>query len=104
RLTIFGSGVPPILGDPGALNRATDTVNQQPSDMKRVIYWLGDNGGLYRQERPWITADGVGNAVDPDSNTSPTDLLSEDVKDLAFSFYDGSTWADTWTASKTSPL
>src|SRR5262249_34725154 len=53
---------------PEAFCRYGNPGDQLRADQRQIIYWLGksSNGGLYRRERPWITADGVRNAIDDD--------------------------------------
>ena len=63
QLTVFVSRLPGSLTSAKGL---TETPSSQlPSDLYRITYWLSQNGGLCRQERPWVTADGVRNSADP---------------------------------------
>ena len=56
-VAIYLSRVPGELTKGTGLLLPPDSSAQAPSDLWRVSYWLGQNGGLCRQERPWVTAD-----------------------------------------------
>ena len=80
-----------------------------PSDIRRITYWLGTNGGLCRQEIPFFSSDDAQNnstGFVPDGNKPEEDyLIAPEVSDLAFEYYDinttsdGGGWNDTWTGS-----
>lgn len=99
QLTLFVSRVPPALT---TLESAAGTgvIDSRP-DLRRVTYYLGSGGGLCRQEKPWVTADGVRNSTDPDLTDEPSDLISDEVLDVTFEYFDGSAWATQWTGSDT---
>lgn len=92
QLTLFVSRVPPSL-------TGADMAFDPRPDLRRVIYYLGSNGGLCRQERPWVTADGVRNSVDPDLATESLDRIAPEVTDVLFEYFDGGSWASQWTGS-----
>ncbi len=100
QLTLFISRVPVALTDnSGSLaSGATDTR----SDLRRVIYYLSTAGGLCRQERPWVTSDGVRNSAEPDRSDEDADLIAEEITDVYFEYFDGSGWAGEWSGSDTS--
>ena len=98
QLTLFRSRLPQVLTDADA---ATATV-QLPADLGRVTYYLASDGsGLCRQERPWVTASGVGNATDPDRSDEAADLLAPEVKAIAFEYFDGGGWTNQWDGAVT---
>lgn len=95
-LVIFASRVPNVLSSPGALLNSGDN-SQNPSDLRRIIYWKGSNGGLCREERLWVTADGIGNSTTPDLSNEASNTIVDDVIDFNVQFADGSGgWLDEW--------
>jgi prepilin-type N-terminal cleavage/methylation domain-containing protein len=99
QLTLYISRVPPALTTVESAD-GSGLADARP-DLRRVTYYLGAGGGLCRQEKPWVTADGVRNSVDPDTADEPFDLLSDEVTDVAFEYFDGSGWAGQWSGSDT---
>jgi len=103
QLTVFLSRVPDALAELGV--RTADSVinsdTPSPSGLRRVCYWLAQNGtgGLCRQERVWITADGVRDSIDPDLSDEVNDIIAESVTDLLFEYFDGSQWLPSWDGS-----
>jgi hypothetical protein len=72
---------------------------QQPADLRRITYYRGASG-LCRQERPWVTSDGVWNSADADRTDELGDLLAEEITDVQFQYFDGSSWVDPRPASR----
>jgi hypothetical protein len=79
-----------------------DSINGAPAgicDLRRITYWLASsgNGGLARQELKIVTSDDL-NSIPPDGlpQDESTYILAEEVKNLAFSYFDGANWTDTW--------
>jgi prepilin-type N-terminal cleavage/methylation domain-containing protein len=108
-LILFTSRVPDIFtsSGPNSLTQmysqnTTGSTIQIPADLRRVVYWLGSNGGLYRQETPWVTgySNGVSswNLSDLPLSDDPSSLVAEEVKNVLFEFYDPyeETWEQTW--------
>ena len=95
QLSLFASRLPQFLSD-----RTADPTAVLPADLRRVIYYIGSNGGLCRQERPWVTADGVRNSSDPDRSTEDADLIAPEVVDATFEYLDGGTWQSSWDGSQ----
>ncbi|WP_439623666.1 prepilin-type N-terminal cleavage/methylation domain-containing protein [Gemmata sp.] len=93
QLTIFASRVPDVLGSPGGLG--TSGGGQGASDLVRIDYWKG-SGGLCRQERPWVTADQVGNTFSFDQANEAVSLIADEVTEVLFEYYDGTSWVETW--------
>ena len=96
QLTVFASRLPSAF-----THRAAGAG--QPSDLVRITYWISQNGGLCRQERPWVTADGVRNSTDPDTSGEDGDTLVQEVSDVTFEYFDGSSWLPSWDGSAPSP-
>ena len=93
---IYAGKVPEVLG------RYGEPMSQVRSDQRQIIYWLGSNGGLYRRERPWVTADGVRNATENDETATDSTLLAEEVTDILFEYSDGTpdNWASSWDGTQ----
>lgn len=96
QVTIFATRVPTALTDPDAV--ATPDV-LRPADVRRVTYYSLGNG-LCRQERPWVTADGVRNSADPDPSTAETDVIAPEVTDATFEYFSGGVWAGEWDGTQ----
>ena len=105
QLTVFVSHVPDVLAALAPLGPSNDPDVQSPSGLRRVTYWLADggSGGLCRQVRVWVTADGVRDSVDPDFSYEQGDIIAESVVDLAFEYFDGAQWATSWDGSVFGP-
>lgn len=100
QVTLFVSRVPPALAHPETADAAlVGTIDTRP-DLRRVTYYMSAKG-LCRQERPWVTADGIRNSADPDRADEDGDLISEEVTDVTFSYFGSSGWQSTWTGSDT---
>ncbi len=97
QLSLFSSRVPQWMSDRTV---AADSTMQLPADLRRVTYYIGSSGGLCRQERPWVTADGVRNSADPDRSTEATDLIAPEVVDVIFEYLDGGTWQSSYDGSQ----
>jgi hypothetical protein len=96
----------------------TDTSGQvsqsqpPPSDLRRICYWLGSNGGLCRQELPYFSSDSA-----YENNTSYIDegksedsyVIAPEVTSLTFEYYDCNSttddggWNSYWTGSNPGP-
>lgn len=100
QLVVFAGRAPDGLTDPAA---AADPNAVLGADFKKIVYYLAsDGGGLCRQVRPMVTADGVWNTTDPDTSTEATDVIAPEVRDVTFEYYDGGTWQGSWDGSETS--
>ena len=94
QITLFMSRVPTSISDASA---AVDPSAVQPADIRRVTYYIASEGkGLCRQERPWVTADGIRNSIDPDRTDEAGDLIAPEVADFTVEYFDGSSWAGEW--------
>jgi hypothetical protein len=65
------------------------------SDLRQVTYWLAPSG-LARQEIKQETSTDPNNAVPPDVPNADSYVISDRVKSLTFSYWDGQNWQDTW--------
>jgi len=97
QLTMFVSKLPGWLTD----RSGVDTGDQQTvSDLRRITYYIHSSGkGLCRQEREWVTADGVQNSSEPDRSTEADDLIAPEVSTMNLEYADGTGWASTWDGS-----
>ena len=105
RLTVFISRLPGSLANGGELLNPSDPNAQSPSDLWRITYWVGQSGGLCRQERPWVTADGVRDSADPDLTDETGDTIVEEVSAVSFEYFDGQgqTWMTSWDGTAPGP-
>ncbi len=101
QLTVFTSRVPTTLTD---FTLSAADAPAGPSDLRRVTYWLSGSGvGLCRQERPWVTADGVRNSAGPELTDEAADVIADEVVDVNFEYFDGSGWTTSWDGSVAGP-
>jgi hypothetical protein len=70
------------------------------SDLRRVTYWLvGNSGagqGLARQELSVATSTEALSPFDSSQVDEKSLTIADDVVDLSFQYFDGSTWQDSW--------
>ena len=98
-LMLYVSRVPRELNPiPGSDN---NDVQPLVSDLRRVSYWLAGGGsgnplGLARQEVTMVTSDQAMADVPPGIANEESMVIAEEVKSLTFSYFDGSSWQDTW--------
>jgi type II secretory pathway pseudopilin PulG len=93
QLTIYAARVAGI-----GKNVDNSGSGPNPADARRVTYWITDKG-LCRQELPWLTSQQVQNSTDPvmeDGKDEKDYVIAEEVTQLQFEYWDGSTWQDTW--------
>lgn len=97
-MTLFVSRIPQGMINAELLADAT----QQHADLRRISYYRGSNGGLCRQERPWVTADGVWNSADADRSDEGGDLVAEEITEVQFQYFDGPSgaWVDSWDGTQ----
>ena len=90
---------------PGA-NRGTADAdaapNGGPPDVRRVTYWRAGDG-LARQEISRVTADGDGAQLPPDVPDEASFVISSEVDSVAFHYFDGTAWQDSWDGAAASP-
>ncbi|QEL18800.1 prepilin-type N-terminal cleavage/methylation domain-containing protein [Limnoglobus roseus] len=95
QLTIYASRVPTDLLNPLSAEQTMLGADPKP-DLRRITYYLSATGGLCRQEQFLVTADGIRNSTDPDHSRESLDLIAEEVTDVTFEYFDGTTWTNTW--------
>lgn len=93
-LVLFLGKVPETFGRYGE-------TGQVRADQRQVIYKFVSGRGLYRVERPWVTADNMTLDLDPDAPDAV--LLAEEVVELLFEFCDGTSWVSTWDGTVPGP-
>jgi hypothetical protein len=83
-----------------------------PSDLHRISYWLGSNGGLCRQDVPWFSNDSfytVDTIVFEQGKTENDYLIAREVTDLGFEYYDinatsdDTGWNEYWDGTQPGP-
>jgi hypothetical protein len=98
HLVLYVSKVPRELN----WNMDPSNTDGQPAvtDQRRITYWLVGGGdsplGLARQEYKPVTSSDAATNVPPDVPDEPSYVIAEEVKSLNFSYFDGSSWQDTW--------
>jgi prepilin-type N-terminal cleavage/methylation domain-containing protein len=68
------------------------------SDTRRITYWLAP-GGLAMQEVKIITSQDVTNLMPPNLSEDAYQVLAAEVRSLTFSYFDGTTWQDSWDST-----
>jgi len=103
RLVIFTSRVP----DP---KKSASLPGQMiPSDIRRISYWLGENGGLCRQEIGNFSGDAYYAARDhvlEDGKSDDQYVIASEVTELGFEYYDingEGAWVDFWDGTALGP-
>lgn len=100
KVVIYAGRVPEALrrgGNPGG-------TEQYRADQRQIIYWIEPGRGLFRRERPWITADGVRNSIEADPDAPDSVLLAEEATDATFQYTDGKDgWVGTWDGTAPGP-
>jgi hypothetical protein len=70
------------------------------SDLRRITYWLAGGPdaplGLARQEVKIATSDEAQDLALPEGADEANFILAEEVRSLAFRYWDGQSWLDTW--------
>lgn len=68
-------------------------------DLRRISYWLAQDGGLCRLEVRSITSNQATDTQVPDG-PAPEYQIAPEVKSLEFSYFDGSGWVDSWDSTQ----
>ena len=100
-LTLYVSRVPNWTT---ASSTGTTNADQQQltfSDQKRISYWLSTvgDGGLAKQDSDRVTADPSDDPLPPGLADEERMIIASEVVGLAFRYFDGTTWMDTWDGS-----
>jgi prepilin-type N-terminal cleavage/methylation domain-containing protein len=91
-LHLFVSKVPlEVYGRP-------DRPAELTSDLRRISYWIGQNGGLCRAEVKLITSENACTPAIPDVNEDNC-ILAPEVVSLELSYFDGQVWLDQWDST-----
>jgi hypothetical protein len=101
QLTVYVNQIPRELLTPAALQGSDNPP--LASDLRRITYWLAGDGslGLARQELLLVTSDDA-TSVPPDGVSNEADyVIAPEVKDLTFSYFDGTNWQDSWDGTTT---
>ena len=97
HLSIFINRVPR-----DANNSNSDPNAPTSGDQGRIDYWLagGDGSpmGLARRESFWSTSDEAATSP-PDTPDDLSQIIAEEVRSVAFSYFDGTSWTDVWDGS-----
>jgi prepilin-type N-terminal cleavage/methylation domain-containing protein len=75
KMVIYATKVPEVF------SRYGNAGEQVRPDQRQIIYWFEPGRGLYRRERPWVTADGVRNSIEADPEAPDAVLLADEVTD-----------------------
>jgi prepilin-type N-terminal cleavage/methylation domain-containing protein len=98
KLVLYTGRVPEAFGHFGSGG------NQERCDQRQIIYWYEPGRGLCRQERPWVTADGVRNSLEPDRDALDASVIAEEVVDVFFEYFDGTgTSSGSWDGTAMGP-
>jgi hypothetical protein len=106
-MVLFTSRVPDIFSSNGPNSLAqlyngggasSNNNVQVPADLRRVVYWLGSNGGLYRHETPWVMGTNNYNLSDLPLPDSAGTALAQEVKNVVFEYWDSfeQSWETSW--------
>ena len=100
QLIVFVSKVPTWLSD---RETAADPNALLPSDAHRIGYYLHSSGkGLCRQDKPWITADKVGNSTEIDRTNEDGEVIAPEIVAILFEYSDGTGYISEWDGSQAS--
>jgi type II secretion system (T2SS) protein J len=79
-----------------------DSSVVQAPDLRRIAYWVDDRG-LMRQEIKAVTATDQLGVMPPGIDDPATvKVVAPEVTNIAFSYFDGSNWQDTWDGTQLS--
>ncbi len=97
QLVVFLTRSPDYLRKRGTASDPTAIV---PSDITKVTYYLHSSGkGLCRQEKQYVTSDGVWNTTDPDRTNEDTERIAPEVVNVSFEYASGSGYTSSWDGS-----
>lgn len=109
-LTIYTTRVPDPRYVANPMGESTGAP--VPSDIRRIAYWIGENGGLCRQELPWVTGEQVYNVEGPVPEADKTEkdyLIAAEVISVGFEYYDMNAttddggWSESWDGRELGP-
>jgi Type II secretion system (T2SS), protein J len=99
QVTVYAAAVPKVAVEAGGDVAQAEQQQQSASDIHRITYWLANSGGLARQEMTRVTADDDASAMPPYVDDESKYILATEVTGLAFRYFDGTTWTDSWDGS-----
>jgi type II secretory pathway pseudopilin PulG len=84
------------------LDAGEDSGTPQPSDQRKISYFIGtvgDSTGLCRSEEKWTTSDAaqLSSSIDPDSEN--TIVIATEVQSMSLEYFDGTSWSNSWDGS-----
>ncbi|MCE9530176.1 MAG: prepilin-type N-terminal cleavage/methylation domain-containing protein [Planctomycetes bacterium] len=97
---------------PDPRENGMDTMNAVPSDLRRISYWISENGGLCRQEIPWVTGETVYGSTDPILDGEKPEeeyIIAPEATEVTFAYYDinavndNEGWLTEWDGSTSGP-
>jgi prepilin-type N-terminal cleavage/methylation domain-containing protein len=100
-LTLYVSRVPNWAAAAPAGTTNADQQQLTFSDQKRISYWLSTvgDGGLAKQDSDRVTADPSDDPLPPGLADEEKMIIASEVVGLAFRYFDGTAWQDTWDGS-----
>jgi prepilin-type N-terminal cleavage/methylation domain-containing protein len=100
-LTLYVSRVPKWTTPGMAASSNADQQQLAFSDLRRVSYWLSSvgDGGLAKQDVDRVTADRDDDPLPPGVPNEEKLIVATEVVGLAFRYFDGSSWQDSWDGS-----
>jgi len=87
-------------------NASPDSEPTGVSDLRRITYWVaGGSGspvGLARQEVKVVTSSDANLApsIPPSVPDEASYVIAEEVKNLQFQYWDGTSWQDSWDSTQ----
>jgi len=87
---------------PEAVNQMSDdpTEINTTTDLRKVTYYVSGTG-LVREESLWLTAESSDSLMGGDE-TEPF-VIAPEVTNLAFRYWDGASWLESWDGSQPGP-
>ncbi len=105
QVTIYVSRIPRELTYATLTSAADGSQLPIVSDLRSITYWLaGGTGvplGLARKEIKLATANDDSTLLPPDITDETPYIIAEEVRDLAFRYFDGANWQDSWDGTAT---
>jgi hypothetical protein len=87
-------------------NASPDSEPTGVSDLRRITYWVAGGGGsplgLARQEVKVVTSSDASLApsIPPSVPDEASYVIAEEVKNLQFQYWDGTSWQDSWDSTQ----
>jgi hypothetical protein len=87
-------------------NASIDSEPTGVSDLRRITYWVAGGGGsplgLARQEVKVVTSGDatLTPSIPPNVPDEASYVIAEEVKNLQFQYWDGTSWQDSWDSTQ----